>query len=150
MARTRGPFCKRRKMSKLNLNLLTICDLAMISQEGKLSIIGIFDRMFVRELPSSIARFFVVALVTGKPGVEYKISLQIKSPSGKDLIPTKELSIVPGENSQNNILTEAVNLPLTELGEYKISLKHNDEKLGETQFVVMKVQNADKSTKQSN
>ncbi len=133
-------------MSKLNLNLLTMCDLAMVSQEGKLSIIGIFDRMFVRELPSSIARFYVVSVVTGKPREEYKISLQIKSPTGKDIIPTKELSIIPGENGQNNVLTEAVNLPLPELGEYKISLKNGGEKLGETQFTVMKVKNADKPT----
>lgn len=115
----------------------------MISQEGKLSILGIFDRMFVQELPSSIARFFVVSILTGKPGEKYNLSLQIKSPSGNELIPPKELSIKTGDNGQSNILTEAVGLPLTEIGEYKITLNYNNEKIGETKFNVMKAQNAD-------
>ncbi|MFH0942782.1 MAG: hypothetical protein V1810_01270 [Candidatus Beckwithbacteria bacterium] len=125
-------------MSDLKLEFLTLCDFAMTSSEGKLSVIGMFDRMFVTETPSSFLRFFIVAILTGKPNTEVKISFNIQLPSRKEVKP-KEMTIKISTGGKINIINDVPNFPLPEVGEYKLSLKSGGKNLGSTSFIVSKV-----------
>lgn len=124
-------------MSDLKLEFLTLCDFAMTSSEGKLSVIGMFDRMFVTETPSSFLRFFIVAILTGKPDTEVKISFNIQLPSKKEVKP-KEMTIKISTGGKINIINDVPNFPLPEVGEYKLSLKSGEKNLGSTSFFVSK------------
>lgn len=127
-------------MSDLKLELLTLCDHALTSKQGKLSIIGIFDRMFVRKTPSTFARFFVVAVLIGKPDSEHKILLSIKDPQENEVLPkTKEIAIKLGNQGRSNIITDIVNMPLSITGEYTVSLSEKGKKLGEKKFGAIKL-----------
>lgn len=127
-------------MADLRLELLILCDHALTSKEGKLSIIGIFDRMFVRKIPSTFARFFVVAILIGKPDSKHNISLSIKDPQGKEVLPkTKEIAIKLGNQGRSNIITDIVNMPLSITGEFTISLSEKGKKLGEKKFSAISI-----------
>lgn len=127
-------------MADVKLELLTLCDHALTSKEGKLSIIGIFDRMFVKKTPTTFARFFVVAVFTGKPESQHKIALSIKDPQGKEVLPsTKEIAIKLGSQGRSNIITDIVNMPLSMTGDYTVTLSEKGQKLGEKKFGVIKV-----------
>lgn len=134
-------------MKKLELKLLVLCDLASVSREGKLSIIGIFDRIFANKIPSSFIRLFVVATIEGEPSVDYQIKLNIQDPQGKEILPPKFLKVRLGGNGRSNLITDIVNMPLPEFGEYTLSLKSDDKELGNTIFWVSKIESGDDKNK---
>jgi hypothetical protein len=127
-------------VADLRLELLALCDFALTSKEGKLSLIGIFDRIFAQKIPSTFARFFVVAVLTGKPESQHKISLSIKNPQGNEMLPkVKEINIKLGNEGRSNIISNIVNMPLPMPGEYRATLRKEKNKLGEKKFGVINV-----------
>lgn len=125
-------------MAEVTVELLTLCDHALTSKEGKLSIIGIFDRMFVRGVPTTFSRFFVVAILNGAPESEHQINLSIQDPQGKEVLPTpKDLKIQLGTQGRSNILTDVVNLPIPMVGEYTIAMREGDNRLAEKKLGVV-------------
>ena len=125
-------------MSDVKLEFLTLCDFAMTSSEGKLSIVGIFDRMFVSQTPAKFSRFFTVAILSGKPNSEAKISFTIQIPSKKELPGPKEMIIKFGSGGRTNLITDVANFPLPEIGEYKLFILANGKSLGSNSFFVSK------------
>lgn len=116
-----------------------MCDFAMTSREGKLSIIGIFDRMFVVNTPAKFTRFFIVSTLEGEPGSEHKITFNVKTPSGKKLMEGKEMTIKLGGNGKSNTITDISNFPLPEIGEYRLSILEDGKTIDEKIFAVSKV-----------
>ena len=125
-------------MPDLKLKFITLADYATVSEKGKISIIGLFEQMFVKEAPSKFLRCFFVAIIEGKPNSEAKVRFSVKSPSGKEVIPAKDLLIKTGIYGIGNILFDVTNLPLPKTGEYKLSLKSGKKNLGSTSFYVLK------------
>ena len=134
-------------MVQLTAQILTICDFALTSQEGKLSLIGIFDRIFVNDTPTRYARFFLVAVLQGQPNTDYPVTLSIASANGEMALPEKELTIKFGTNGKANLISDIVNLNLNHLGEYVASVKSHKKTIATTSFFVTKVnQNGTAST----
>ena len=125
-------------MQKTKLELLTICDYALISQDNKLSIIGTFDQIFVTNLPSSHPQFYIVGILNGTAGKSEDLALEIKTPSGIDAIPPQKLKVTIGPNGKSNILANIGNLPISEAGFFKIKLSNIDGVLGEKEFGVFR------------
>lgn len=127
-------------MANVKLELLILCDHALTSKEGKLSIIGIFDRIFVRKIPTAFARFFVVAVLTGEPNSQHHIALSIQNSQGNQVLPVaKEIPIKLGSQGRSNVITDIVNLPLQVTGEYTVALTLKGNKLGEKKLEVVNV-----------
>src|SRR6266550_3572248 len=120
---------------KLHTEIITLCDYALISREGKLSINGIFDELRVQQFPGGIARAFFVATLSGNPDKAYKLT--ISTESGKKVINTLNLDIRTSLNGKNNIILELVNLGFEKEGEYKFVIRHNKDEVGSTQLKVM-------------
>lgn len=112
----------------LKVRLITLSDYASISREGKLSINGIFDKLNVNKFPTSLARAFFVATITGDAFKEYKLELNFKK--GTKQLASFNLNSVTGENGRNNLVVELVGLPIESEGEYKFSLTHEKKELG--------------------
>jgi uncharacterized membrane protein len=137
-------------MEKTKLELLTICDYALISQDNKLSIIGTFDQMFVTIFPSQYPQFYVVGIVSGTAGKIENIALEIKTPSNKNAIPPQSTNLTIGPNGKANILINIGNLPIPEAGFYKIRLVNGDGILGEKEFVVFEANKQNIAKESSN
>ena len=126
-------------MAKLSTELFVLCDHASVSQEQKLSVIGIFDQFFVANLPTTWPRMFLVAVLKGEPGQEYSLKLKLIPPEkGQPEFPAKELNLRLGQNGKANLLTELVNFPLQHAGLYRFEILADNQKVGELGFKVNK------------
>lgn len=125
---------------KLHTEIITLCDYALISREGKLSINGIFDELRVQKFPGGIARAFFVATLRGKPDTAYQ--LKISTENGKKVLNTLNLDIRTSMNGKNNIILELVNMGFEKEGDYKFVIYHDNEEVGSTQLKVMSAEQA--------
>jgi len=125
---------------KLSTDIFVLCDYASVSQEQKLSIVGIFDQFFVANLPTTWPKMYLVAVVSGESGKEYPLALKLQTPTKEQNsnFPDKEFKITLGQNGKANVMTELVNFPLTQAGVYKIQIFNEKEKVGELEFKVNK------------
>lgn len=107
----------------------------MISQDGKLSVIGIFDRIFVRSLPVQHPSMCFVVVAHGTPGSDHKITLVIIGPSGKKMneIP---MNIKTNTEGHFNVIATLNNLPITEQGVLTIDCFDGQMKLGTKEVVI--------------
>jgi uncharacterized protein DUF6941 len=120
---------------KLYTEILTLCDYALISREGKLSINGIFDELRVQKFPGGIARAFFVATLRGKPDTSYK--LKISTEKGTKEMNSLNLEVHTSLNGKNNIILELVNLGFEKEGDYRFVIYHGDDEVGSTSLKVM-------------
>lgn len=122
-------------MSTLKLLRFETCDYALVSQEGKLSIIGIFDRIFVQNLPTQHPSMSIVVVAQGAPAADHKIRLVINGPSGKKIneIP---MNVKTNETGHFNVVANLNNLPITEQGVLTIECYDGDTKLGTKEIVI--------------
>ncbi len=126
-------------MAKLTTDIFVLCDQAVVSQEQKLSIIGIFDQFFVTDLPSSWPRMFLVAVVRGEAGQEYQLTLKLTPPEKtENQFPDKDFTIKLGPNGKANVMTELVNFPLQLSGIHKIQILVEKEVIAQLEYRVNK------------
>ena len=125
---------------KLQTEIIALCDYATISQEGKLSINGIFDELRVRAFPGGIARAFLVTTVKGAPNTPYNLTLKVESAVVLES-PLKplEINIQTSPNSKSNVLVELVNIAFVEPGNYQFTIYNQNEKVGSTNLKVFKI-----------
>ncbi|OGD88099.1 hypothetical protein A3I53_02215 [Candidatus Curtissbacteria bacterium RIFCSPLOWO2_02_FULL_40_13b] len=128
----------------LSVNLFVICDYALVSQEGKLSINGIFDNIYTEQTPSIHPQAFIVLSLKGKPLSEHDIKLEISSPNGKTIVINVPVRI--GPNGAHNIVSRLSPLPLDEFGEYLVSVKEKQRNFGKLRFSVIKTKGQGEKT----
>jgi hypothetical protein len=116
--------------SSLNLRLGVLCDHALISQDGKLSLIGIFDHIGVMQLPAQHPRFFVVAVLQGETEIN-AVEMELVAPDGRTLM-REQIGIDPQAISagSGNLIAEVTMLPLEMTGRYEFRLHAMGELLG--------------------
>lgn len=120
---------------KLHTEIITLCDYALISREGKVSINGIFDELRIQKFPGGIARAFFVAVLRGDVDKAYK--LNIKTEFGKKVLNSLEIDTHTSLNGKTNIILELVNLGFEKEGEYKFVIYHEDREVGSTILKVL-------------
>lgn len=142
-------MAKAKKKEKLNLELLVLCDYALVSKENKLSILGTFDQIFVKKTPARHAKMFVVGVLKGEPDSRHTVKLTIKDSSGKNILPGQELKVNLGSNGRSNLITELGNLPLPLTGEYLIELSTSAGVIGKKEFSVYQTGGKNKEQKRN-
>ncbi len=126
-------------MAKLSSDIFVLCDIATISQDQKLSVIGIFDQFYVANLPTVWPKMYLVAVVRGEAGEEYNLTLKLTPPQKTENgFPDKDFVIKLGQNGKANVMTELVNFPIEVAGVHKIQLFSAKEKIGEIEYRVNK------------
>lgn len=126
-------------MAKLTTDIFVLCDYATVSQEQKLSIIGIFDQFFVKNLPTAWPKMYLVAVIHGEAGQEYPLTLKLVLPQKtENKFPDKEFRIKLGANGKANVMTELVNFPLQVAGVHKVQIYNEKDFVGELEFKVNK------------
>jgi len=122
---------------RIELHSLLLCDHAITGQDGKVSAIGIFSQVSVQRLPVIHPRFFIVAVLEAEPGT-HRLSLQVVSPSGVDLLPRPPNMAmqVPPNATTANIVADLKGMQLRESGLHRFELRSADRALGSTPLTV--------------
>jgi hypothetical protein len=111
----------------VDVNLAVLADYANVSREGKLNIMGIFDRIFARQLPGQFPPMQVVIRLEAhyaEMGREHTIQIQLRDPDGETLFDING-SFTPvggevGETAPLNHIISLGNLPLHKPGGHTV------------------------------
>ena len=116
-------------MKQLKTEIIALCDYASISQEGKLSINGIFDELRVQQFPGGLARAFFVATISGTPSTSHKLTLKIEPSEGfageKNSF---DLDAMTGPNGRANMVVELAGLRFKTEGDFRFILSEEKKK----------------------
>lgn len=123
---------------KLTTEIMAVCDLVQITNEGKLNIINIFDNVKIKEYPSGLSRFFLVAIIIGKVYEKYKLKLIIKDKYNNILRKFEEIDIMMGKRGKFNLILEIVNLEFPKSGIYDFYLYKDEEEINFIELNILK------------
>jgi hypothetical protein len=119
-----------RTQGNLNMRLGVLCDHSMIGQDGKLSIIGIFDHIGVLRLPAQHPRFFLVCVLNGTTTIP-AVEMELIAPDSRILM-HESIPVDPEQVSQGNgnLLAEITMLPLEQTGRFEFRILSAGRELG--------------------
>lgn len=131
----------RRKEKWLTTNnvevlALVVCELAQITQDGKISLMGIFSRLTANRVPIRIPRFFMVGMLKGIPLSEHNVGFEMIGPSKQKAIQQYQARMRLGLDGRANVINELTNTTLLEYGNYYVRIYVDGVKVGETEFLV--------------
>lgn len=100
-----------------------LCDYALTSQEGKLSVLGIFANINFPTLPNALSRFFVVFVLSLDEGT-HNLHMGMLDPSGQQMLPEPPQAEVNVEiaGADTNLVIDFNNLPFNRSGIYQVQL----------------------------
>lgn len=110
--------------AKLHAQLVALADYAMNAEDKKLSVIGIFDKVFVKSLPAHHPRLSFVVTVVGEPRQQESMQMKVISPSKKEAF-TADVNVTLGENGKANLISNFEGFPFAEGGAYTFLLEQN-------------------------
>jgi hypothetical protein len=72
----------------VNIALAVVCDHALIDQAGKLSVIGIFERIWVERFPAVHPRLHLVLRLKGRRTEigEHPVAIVLHDPDGREIL----------------------------------------------------------------
>ena len=108
-----------KHVQNLHTEIIALCDYAIISQDGKLSINGIFDELRVQKFPGGIARAFFVATIAGTPNTTYKLNLKLENKNSGTTLSNTNIETITAPNGKNNLVIELLGLAFKEEGDYQ-------------------------------
>lgn len=106
------------------VKMAVLCDYALTSQDGKLSVLGIFSQMNMAQIPGVTPPFFAVAVLSLDQG-SYSVRFGVVDPVGQQILtdeaPEFDMEVeTPGADT--NLVIQFNNLPLARPGIYQIQL----------------------------
>lgn len=129
------------KNGDIRTRFILFCDYALISNDGKLSIIGEFDHLFSTLERPVLNKAFLVASLLAPPKKEISLMLQLVDDSGKNEIFEKPINVTSGEDGKLNLMLGFENLAFSGFGLYKAVILDGKEKVAEAKLHIVKVQN---------
>ncbi len=132
-------------MSKISTELIALADYAMTGEDKKLSVVGIFDKLFVRSLPSNHARMSFVVTFLGEANTSEDVKLKVMSPSGKEDFGA-DVKLSFGENGKFNFVSNFEGFPINETGAYHLVFEQGKTEIVSYKLEVIQVKD-DSSTK---
>ena len=112
------------------VRLAALCDHALVGQDGKLSMLGIFRNISVSQLPAQHPRMYLVAVLGLDPGA-HDVVVRLTRPDGGAVMPeAPRISVhaVPGQDV--NVIVELNNLGFTSYGTHRFDLDVDGSTVG--------------------
>ena len=117
----------------MNVRLAVLADYANVTGDGKLNILGIFDRINLLQIPAVHPQMHLVLRIEAHPSElnrTYAVEIRLQDPAGAIIFEVKGEIVPRGEPGQivstNQILT-LNNLQLEKIGEYTFVVMVNNE-----------------------
>jgi len=123
-------------MADIKLNFLHVCENAFVSQDGKLSIIGIFNQIKADNFPAAHPKLSIVSSVSGGVG-KYAEIIEIVSPRAEVIAQVENDIEIQREGGSANLIASFVNLIFLMSGKYTIRIKINGNVLSEDNFILL-------------
>jgi hypothetical protein len=129
----------------VNVNFAHLCDYASVSREGKLSVMGIFDRITVAVVPSMhpmLYLAFQLELFPAELGRPFKVAIRVVDADGNAVLETDADAKIdgqakPGEMARSPQVVGFASLPLRKAGRHSIDIFLNGDHKANTTFDVI-------------
>ena len=124
---------------KAKLNFSFLCDYALVSREGKLSLNGIFENINVRQFPVYHPLMFVVANISGVNNDDnFTCELGLEGPEKKCLaIISQKITVDP--QKKFGFIGQFVNIRYEAPGDYALKFFVDNKEIGAHPFAVRSV-----------
>lgn len=112
------------------IKVAALCDHALVGQDGKVSLLGIFRNISVSALPAQHPRMYVVA-VLGLEAGPHEVSVRLLRPDGNAAMgdaPRIAVQAVAGQDV--NVIVELNNLSFTTYGTHRFELSVDGSSIG--------------------
>ena len=123
--------------AKLRFSFL--CDYALVSREGKLSMNGIFENINIRSFPSPHPIMFVVANVGGVNNKDKFTSSLVFSADPEKVIASISSEVVVDPNRNFGFIGQFVNVRYEKEGQYELKFYIDNKEIGVHKFQVKKI-----------
>ena len=98
------------------IRLAALCDHALVGQDGKVSLMGIFRNISVSGLPAQHPRMFLVAILGLEVG-PHSVVVKLLRPDGQQAMPNPpEISVHAAAGQDVNVIVELNNMSFTTYG----------------------------------
>ena len=117
-------------MTPPEIRLAALCDHALVGQDGKVSILGVFRNISVTGLPAQHPRMFLVAIL-GLDAGTHQVIVRMRKPDGGAAMPNApELSVNAIAGQDVNVIVELNNLSFATFGTHRFDLEIDGEIAG--------------------
>jgi hypothetical protein len=104
---------------------IILCDYAFPTQNGKLCLVGIFDKIWTTNTPVTHPQLAIAFSVIGEPGENVGMKLSIIRPTGAPLQSFNTTFVLPNEGSARSSF-QILGLVLPDFGPYAIEADLGD------------------------
>lgn len=123
-------------MKNVKLNFLHVCENAFVAQDGKMSIIGIFNQIKASNFPAAYPKLSIVSSISGAIG-DYLEVIEIVSPRAEVIARVENNIKIQKEGGAANLIAGFINLVFIIDGKYTIRIKINGDLINEENFIIL-------------
>ena len=122
------------------IRLAALCDHALVGQDGKVSLLGIFRNISVSGLPAQHPRMFLVAILGLEVG-PHSVMVKLLRPDGQQAMPNPpEISVHAAAGQDVNVIVELNNMSFTTYGMHKFQLSVDGDAIGDLPVAIVQMQ----------
>jgi len=122
------------------IRLAALCDHALVGQDGKVTLIGIFRNISVTGLPAQHPRMFLVAILGLDVGA-HTVVVRLLKPDGQQAMPNPpEISVHAIAGQDVNVIVELNNMSFTTYGTHRFQLNVDGDAIGDLPVVIIQMQ----------
>jgi len=122
------------------IRLAALCDHALVGQDGKVSLLGIFRNISVSGLPAQHPRMFLVAILGLDVG-PHSVVVRLTRPDGQQAMPNPpEISVHATAGQDVNVIVELNNMSFTSFGTHKFQISVDGDAIGDLPVSIMQMQ----------
>jgi hypothetical protein len=124
----------------IQLKYAHLCEMAFISQNGNLNMIGLFEKVTAQNFPAVFPRLSLVTTLKGEPG-EYKLGIKLKKKGDQAEVMKPILLNINIKDATNDlrIVGDINNLKIPEEGVYEVTLSVNGVDIYTLEFTIQKI-----------
>jgi hypothetical protein len=123
-----------------DIRLAALCDHALVGQDGKVSLLGIFRNISVSGLPAQHPRMFLVAILGLEVG-PHSVVVRLLKPDGQQAMPNPpEISVHAAAGQDVNVIVELNNMNFTSYGMHRFQLTVDGDAIGDLPVAIMQMQ----------
>ena len=109
---------------------MALCDHAIVGQDGKVSLIGIFRTINVSGLPAEHPRMYLVAILALEGGA-HSVVVQLHRPDGSPAMPNPpEMSVQGAAGQDVNVIVELNKINFNNYGVHHFSIEVDGGQVG--------------------
>ena len=122
------------------IKLAALCDHALVGQDGKVSLMGIFRNISVSGLPAQHPRMFLVAILGLEVG-PHSVVVKLLRPDGQQAMPNPpEISVHAAAGQDVNVIVELNNMSFTTYGMHRFQLTVDGDAIGDLPVAIIQMQ----------